>query len=215
MTLSAPKSVSLAALAGDERIVAAHDKAVLRTLAWIEANAAETRMRDPSTGTMVRAGGQDMVAATFRHDMSCNLDPQLHAHCRDRQHGPRRRWQMEEPSLRHMPRLRRPDNQVRDMVQEVGRSLAEVPFHCVSGEYPHGVKRGSVSFAGGLQTGEKRNRLLHVLGFNTRRQHCQGINGETDCFNGRHVRFLGEASACKKLSCLEFVVSVVRECPST
>ena len=82
VTLSAPKSVSLAALVcGDDRIVAAHDRAVQRTLAWIEANAIETRMRDPSTGTMIRAGGQDMVAATFRHDTSRNLDPQLHTHC--------------------------------------------------------------------------------------------------------------------------------------
>ena len=82
VTLSAPKSVSLVALVcGDERVVAVHDQAVQRTLAWIEANAIETRMRDPSTGTMVRAGGQDMVAATFRHDTSRNLDPQLHTHC--------------------------------------------------------------------------------------------------------------------------------------
>ena len=82
VTLSAPKSVSLAALVGgDEQIVAAHDKAVQRTLAWIEASAIETRMQDPASGTMVRAGGQDMVAATFTHDTSRNLDPQLHTHC--------------------------------------------------------------------------------------------------------------------------------------
>ncbi|MCY4002415.1 MAG: relaxase domain-containing protein, partial [Rhodospirillales bacterium] len=28
-----------------------------------------------------RTGGQKMVAATFRHDTSRNLDPQLHTHC--------------------------------------------------------------------------------------------------------------------------------------
>ena len=50
VTLSAPKSVSLAALVGgDERIVAAHDTAVQRTLDWIEANAIETRMQDPAS----------------------------------------------------------------------------------------------------------------------------------------------------------------------
>ena len=38
-------------------------------------------MRDPATGAMVRAGDQKMVAATFRHDTSRNLDPQLHTHC--------------------------------------------------------------------------------------------------------------------------------------
>ena len=81
VTLSAPKSVSLMALVGgDERIVAAHDRAVGKTLAWIEPNAIETRMQDKATGAMVRTGGQKMVAATFRHDASRNLDPQLHTH---------------------------------------------------------------------------------------------------------------------------------------
>ena len=37
-------------------------------------------MKDPATGRMVREGGQKMVAATFRHDTSRNLDPQLHTH---------------------------------------------------------------------------------------------------------------------------------------
>ena len=81
VTLSAPKSVSLAALVGgDGRVVAAHDRAVTRTLAWIEDNAVETRMKDPETGRMVRAGDQGMVAAAFTHDTSRNLDPQLHTH---------------------------------------------------------------------------------------------------------------------------------------
>ena len=81
VTFSAPKSVSLAALiGGDGRIVAAHDRAVRRSLAWIEADVVETRMKDPETGRMVRAGGQGMIAATFRHDTSRNLDPQLHTH---------------------------------------------------------------------------------------------------------------------------------------
>ena len=81
VTLSAPKSVSLMAMVGgDDRIVEAHDKAVMATLGWVEKNAIETRMRDPATGAMVRAGNQKMVAATFRHDTSRNLDPQLHTH---------------------------------------------------------------------------------------------------------------------------------------
>ena len=81
VTLSAPKSVSLMAIVGgDERIVDAHDRAVATTLAWVEGNAVETRMRDPATGAMVRAGDQKTVAATFRHDTSRNLDPQLHTH---------------------------------------------------------------------------------------------------------------------------------------
>ena len=73
--------MSLAALVGgDARVVDAHDRAVRRTLDWVEANAAETRMKDPATGRMVRALGQRMVAATFRHDTSRSLDPQLHTH---------------------------------------------------------------------------------------------------------------------------------------
>ena len=89
LTFSAPKSVSIAALIGDDkRIVDAHDRAVAATLAWIEKNAAETRMKDPGsgpgqvpeTGKMARVGNQKIVAATFRHDTSRNLDPQLHSH---------------------------------------------------------------------------------------------------------------------------------------
>ena len=81
LTFSAPKSVSLAALVGgDARVVEAHDRAVERTLAWVEGHAAETRMKDPKTGRMVRTGDQKTVAATFRHDASRNLDPQLHTH---------------------------------------------------------------------------------------------------------------------------------------
>ena len=81
LTFSAPKSVSLAALVGgDARIVDAHDRAVKATLAWVEGNAAQTRLKDPGTGRMVRAGNQKIVAATFRHDTSRNLDPQLHTH---------------------------------------------------------------------------------------------------------------------------------------
>ena len=81
LTFSAPKSVSLAALVGgDKRIVDAHDRAVSAALDWVERNAAETRMKDPETGRMGRVGNQKIVAATFRHDTSRNLDPQLHTH---------------------------------------------------------------------------------------------------------------------------------------
>ena len=81
LTFSAPKSVSIAALVGgDERIVGVHDRAVKATLAWVEKNAVETRMRDPETGRMVRVGDQKTVVATFRHNTSRNLDPQLHTH---------------------------------------------------------------------------------------------------------------------------------------
>ena len=81
LTFSAPKSVSIAALVGgDDRIVEVHDRAVTATLDWVEKNVAETRMKDPETGRMARVGDQKIVAATFRHDTSRNLDPQLHSH---------------------------------------------------------------------------------------------------------------------------------------
>ena len=81
LTLSAPKSVSLLAyLGGDGRAMWAHQVAVARTLEWVERNVAETRMSEPGTGRMVRAGDQKSVVATFRHDTSRNLDPLLHTH---------------------------------------------------------------------------------------------------------------------------------------
>ena len=81
LTFSAPKSVSLVALLGnDAGVAAAHDAAVKRALAWLEATTVQTRMKDPGTGLLVHAGGQKTVAATFRHDTSRNLDPQLHTH---------------------------------------------------------------------------------------------------------------------------------------
>ena len=81
LTFSAPKSVSLLALVGgDARVIKAHDAAVRRTLAWVERNVAETRMSDPRTGGIVRAGDQKTVVATFRHDASRNMDPLLHTH---------------------------------------------------------------------------------------------------------------------------------------
>ena len=81
LTLSAPKSVSLAALVGgDARVTKAHGRAVDRTLAWVEGRAVETRMKDPDGGRMIRAGDQKAVIATFTHETSRNLDPQLHTH---------------------------------------------------------------------------------------------------------------------------------------
>ena len=81
LTFSAPKSVSLIAMLGnDAAVAAAHDTAVKRTLAWLEATTIQTRMKESETGCLVHAGDQKMVAATFRHETSRNLDPQLHTH---------------------------------------------------------------------------------------------------------------------------------------
>ena len=95
LTFSAPKSVSLASLVGgDERVAEVHDQAVRKALDWFERNAAETRMKDPATGDIVRRGSQKTVIATFRHDTSRNLDPALHTHSviANMVKGPDDRW---------------------------------------------------------------------------------------------------------------------------
>ena len=82
LTLSAPKSVSLAALLhGDRRVIRAHDKAVRAALDRAEAELLQTRGWDPATRRRPRVKAHGMIAATFRHLASRNLDPQLHTHC--------------------------------------------------------------------------------------------------------------------------------------
>jgi conjugative relaxase domain, TrwC/TraI family len=78
LTFSAPKSVSVQAIVGgDDRLIAAHDKAVREALGEGE-NHAATRVRlnganeDRTTG--------NWIVATYRHDTSRELDPQLHTH---------------------------------------------------------------------------------------------------------------------------------------
>jgi conjugative relaxase-like TrwC/TraI family protein len=77
-TFSAPKSVSIQALvAGDERIQAAHDQAVKTALDHYE-NHITTRQR--VDGKIERQITRSLVSATFQHQTSRNLDPQLHTH---------------------------------------------------------------------------------------------------------------------------------------
>ena len=81
ITFSSPKSVSLQGLVReDARIVKAHDEAVRATLDMIERDLLITRVHNPETGKRERRRAQGMVAATFRHLASRNLDPQLHTH---------------------------------------------------------------------------------------------------------------------------------------
>ena len=86
VTFSAPKSVSLEALVyapganRGARVVRAHDEAVRATLDFIEAELLQTRDYDRSTGRRPRVQANGLVAATFRHVASRNLDPQLHTH---------------------------------------------------------------------------------------------------------------------------------------
>lgn len=79
LTFSAPKSVSVMALvAGDTRLIAAHDEASRRALAYVERHGAATRVRDGAEVAHVKTG--NLAAATFRHETSRAQDPQLHTH---------------------------------------------------------------------------------------------------------------------------------------
>jgi conjugative relaxase-like TrwC/TraI family protein len=78
-TLSPSKSVSIAALVGnDQRIIEAHDEAVQTALRQLELFAA-TRVRKDHQRSHRMTG--NVVGAVFRHDTSRALDPHLHSHC--------------------------------------------------------------------------------------------------------------------------------------
>jgi conjugative relaxase-like TrwC/TraI family protein len=76
---SPPKSVSIAALVGDDtRIVKAHEQAVTAAMNQLQSFAA-TRVR--KNGQCADRATSNIVAAMFRHDTSRALDPHLHTHC--------------------------------------------------------------------------------------------------------------------------------------
>ena len=78
-TFSPAKSVSIAALVGDDnRIVEAHEQAVTEALRQLQSFAA-TRVRKNGQSTDRLTG--NMVAAVFQHETSRALDPHLHSHC--------------------------------------------------------------------------------------------------------------------------------------
>lgn len=79
LTFSAPKSVSLQALAGgDVRLLKAHETAVARALERAEGLAA---CRVTQDGVTTRQTTGVLAVAQFRHDLSRAADPQLHTHC--------------------------------------------------------------------------------------------------------------------------------------
>lgn len=79
VTLSAPKSVSIMAeVAGDRRLIAAHDEAVRTALEHVETHMAATRVRHG--GTVGREGTGNLIIASFQHGTSRAQDPQLHTH---------------------------------------------------------------------------------------------------------------------------------------
>ncbi|MEM6256676.1 MAG: MobF family relaxase, partial [Cyanobacteria bacterium P01_D01_bin.156] len=80
-TLSAPKSVSIAALVQqDERVLAAHHYAVRVALSVIESRYVESRIT-VSPGNRQRVFTGNIISAMFTHQTSREFDPQLHTHC--------------------------------------------------------------------------------------------------------------------------------------
>lgn len=79
LTFSAPKSVSMQALiGGDPRLIAAHDRAVAVALRYAEGLVG---YRKTTEGTTEKIRSGNLLAATFRHELSRACDPQLHTHC--------------------------------------------------------------------------------------------------------------------------------------
>lgn len=98
VTLSAPKSVSIMAeVAGDRRLIEAHDKAVQTALAHVEAHMAATRVRHG--GVVAREATGNLIVASFQHGTSRNQDPQLHTHnvIMNATQGPDGGWRSLEP----------------------------------------------------------------------------------------------------------------------
>lgn len=78
LTFSAPKSISIMALvAGDKRLLDAHNKAVEVALAQAEKWAAVRTMSEGQKKTRLT---DNLIAVLFNHDTSRKLDPQLHTH---------------------------------------------------------------------------------------------------------------------------------------
>jgi conjugative relaxase-like TrwC/TraI family protein len=79
LTFSAPKSVSVMALVGeDTRLISAHDQAVRAALSYVESNIAETRIREKGVVTNETTG--NLIIVSLREDTSRAGDPQLHSH---------------------------------------------------------------------------------------------------------------------------------------
>ena len=83
LTFSAPKSVSIAWAVGNEEvkrgIEAAQDRAVERTLAFIEEKFALGRRGSAKEGTITKEQVK-LLAAVYRHGSSRELDMQIHSH---------------------------------------------------------------------------------------------------------------------------------------
>ena len=94
LTFSAPKTLSmLAYIGGDERLLEANMKATKATIAWVEKNLAETRMKG-TDGKIESVKTGNLVVALFQHDTNRNQDPQAHIHAviANATQGPDGKW---------------------------------------------------------------------------------------------------------------------------
>lgn len=79
VTLSAPKSVSmLAEVAGRADVRGAHEAAVSKVLAYMEANFAQARVTEKGVTQFVKT--DNLLVGRFHHTTSRELDPQTHTH---------------------------------------------------------------------------------------------------------------------------------------
>src|SRR3546814_14569053 len=67
----------MALVTGDERIVAAHERAVGTAIGWIEEHAELRRRMD---GNIRHETTGQLLYARFTEHASCELDPHLHTH---------------------------------------------------------------------------------------------------------------------------------------
>lgn len=82
LTFSAPKSLSIAALVdGNEKLIEAHREAVKKALQIVEEKYSRINYIDKEKNQKITDNSGNILAATFEHDVSRKLDPQLHTHC--------------------------------------------------------------------------------------------------------------------------------------
>ncbi|ACK74122.1 conjugative relaxase domain protein (plasmid) [Gloeothece citriformis PCC 7424] len=80
VTLSAPKSISVAALVmGDNLILEAHKAAVRATMNYVEKNCIFYQTKQKGKKLLLQS--KTAQIAVFHHDDNRNKDPQLHSHC--------------------------------------------------------------------------------------------------------------------------------------
>ena len=85
LTFSAPKSLSiLSEVLGKKELAKIHDNAVKNTLDYVESHLITTQIRKGSSSnidsTVTLQKTNKALFATFKHNTSRNLDPQLHTH---------------------------------------------------------------------------------------------------------------------------------------